>query len=289
MCHDLFDKHFGDRLPYRLVSIEVPPAEGVELAENNYPEDVTCPDCVRLTLPRGPVWVVTAPMLVEVVDGRVVCVSGDDFERCIDDAIVRAETAEAAYPKRADPIPAPRPPVDMPAAAPRGLLVVGASSRIPAGLPPPRRPPASGRSETSKARWPEEASPRISSMPSTAAKSPSRRRFTRRIGLPVEGRLQLVVAGHRLEGRVREHPLHRGAKHPRVRSTVTDRQEAGRLVRGSGFLGNRSGHRTSSIDAFLSSVSFVASRDSNVTREAVTDTDHAPRCRTVSVRPCRRG
>lgn len=96
MCHDLFDKHFGDRLPYRLVSIEVPPAEGVELAENNYPEDVTCPDCVRLTLPRGPVWVVTAPMLVEVVDGRVVCVSGDDFERCIDDAIVRAETAEAA-------------------------------------------------------------------------------------------------------------------------------------------------------------------------------------------------
>lgn len=89
LCHDLFDKHFGERLPMRTIAIRVPPAEGVELVETDYPEDVICPDCVRLPLPEGPVWLVTTPVVIEVVDGRIVCVSQDDFERCIDDAIAR--------------------------------------------------------------------------------------------------------------------------------------------------------------------------------------------------------
>ncbi|MBC03317.1 MAG: hypothetical protein CMJ34_08460 [Phycisphaerae bacterium] len=91
LCHDLFDKHFGGRLPVRLIAIQVPPAEGVELVENDLPEDVVCPDCVRLKLPEGPVWLVTTPVVVEIVDGRIACVSQDDFERCIDDAITRQD------------------------------------------------------------------------------------------------------------------------------------------------------------------------------------------------------
>lgn len=90
LCHDLFDKHFGGRLPMRTIAIRVPAAEGVDLVENGYPEDVICPDCVRLPLPEGPVWLVTTPVVIEVVDGRIACVSQDDFERCIDDAIARS-------------------------------------------------------------------------------------------------------------------------------------------------------------------------------------------------------
>ena len=95
LCHDLFDKHFGDRMTVRTIAIRVPPAEGVELAESDLPEDVVCPDCVRLVLPEGPVWLVTTPVVIEVADGRITCVSEDDFERCIDDAIARQEVMDA--------------------------------------------------------------------------------------------------------------------------------------------------------------------------------------------------
>lgn len=98
LCHDLFDKHFGDRLPMRTIAIRVPPAEGVELVESDYPEEVVCPDCVRLPLPEGPVWLVTTPVVIEVVDGRIACVSQDDFERCIDDAIARSASENQPAP-----------------------------------------------------------------------------------------------------------------------------------------------------------------------------------------------
>ncbi len=95
-CHDLFDAHFGERLPARVVAVRVPPAEGVELAENDLPEDVVCADCVRLAFPEGPVWLIQTPAVVEIVDGRVTCVSNDDFQRCVDDAVAAAEALFAA-------------------------------------------------------------------------------------------------------------------------------------------------------------------------------------------------
>jgi hypothetical protein len=95
-CHDLFDGYFGERLPARVVAVRVPPAEGVELAENDLPEDVVCADCVRLAFPEGPVWLIQTPAVVEVVDGRVTCVSNDDFQRCVDDAVAAAEAQYAA-------------------------------------------------------------------------------------------------------------------------------------------------------------------------------------------------
>jgi hypothetical protein len=95
-CHDLFDGYFGERLPARVVAVRVPPAEGVELAENDLPSDVVCADCVRLAFPEGPVWLIQTPAVVEVVDGRVTCVSTEDFHRCVDDAVAAAEAMYAA-------------------------------------------------------------------------------------------------------------------------------------------------------------------------------------------------
>lgn len=95
-CHDLFDSQFGERLPARVVAVRVPPADGVELTESDLPEDVVCADCVRLAFPEGPVWLIQTPALVEVVDGRVTCVSTEDFHRCVDDAVAAAEAQFAA-------------------------------------------------------------------------------------------------------------------------------------------------------------------------------------------------
>jgi hypothetical protein len=95
-CHDLFDGFFGERLPAWVVAVRVPPAEGVELADNDLPDDVVCADCVRLAFPEGPVWLIQTPVVAEIVNGQVTCVSTDDFQRCVDDAVAAAEALFAA-------------------------------------------------------------------------------------------------------------------------------------------------------------------------------------------------
>ena len=90
-CHDLFDGFFGERLPARVIAVQVPPADGVELTESDLPDDVYCADCVKLSLPKGPVWLVDSPLLVGFVDGKVACISTEDFQRCVEDASSKAE------------------------------------------------------------------------------------------------------------------------------------------------------------------------------------------------------
>ena len=90
-CHDLFDGFFGERLPARVIAVQVPPADGVELTESDLPDDVYCADCVKLSLPKGPVWLVDSPLLVGFVDGKVACISAEDFQRCVEDASSKAE------------------------------------------------------------------------------------------------------------------------------------------------------------------------------------------------------
>jgi hypothetical protein len=90
-CHDLFDGYFGERLSARVIAVEIPPAEGVELTESDLPEDVYCDGCVRLKLPEGPVWLTESPVLVGLVDGKVACVSVDDFQRCVDGMVEAAD------------------------------------------------------------------------------------------------------------------------------------------------------------------------------------------------------
>ena len=99
-CHDLFDGHFGERLAARVIAIRVPPADGVTMGESDLPEDVYCADCVKLVLPEGPVWLVESPVVIEVVDGVVTCVSTDDYDRCISDAVTQAEALYLEEAKR---------------------------------------------------------------------------------------------------------------------------------------------------------------------------------------------
>lgn len=95
-CHDMFDGWLADSMSARLIAVRVPPADGVELTESDLPEDVACDDCVRLAFPEGPVWLLQTPVLVEVVDGMVTCVSTDDYARCVDHAIAAADAYFAA-------------------------------------------------------------------------------------------------------------------------------------------------------------------------------------------------
>ena len=90
-CHDLFDGYFGESLSARVIAVEIPPAEGVELTESDLPEDVYCDGCVRLKLPEGPVWLAESPVLVGLIDGKVACVSVDDFQRCVDGMVEAAD------------------------------------------------------------------------------------------------------------------------------------------------------------------------------------------------------
>lgn len=101
-CHDLFDGYFGETLSARVIAVEIPPAEGVEMVESDLPEDVYCDGCVRLKLPEGPVWLAESPVLVGLVDGKVACVSVDDFQRCVDGMVAAADLQFAREIEEAD-------------------------------------------------------------------------------------------------------------------------------------------------------------------------------------------
>ncbi len=83
-CHEFFDEKLGDPPPVQTIAVRVPPGDGVTVAETDLPEDILCDDCIRLTLPRGPIWIVEAPSVILIQDGTVTCVSSDDVERCLD-------------------------------------------------------------------------------------------------------------------------------------------------------------------------------------------------------------
>ncbi|MCH2161746.1 MAG: hypothetical protein MK085_07715, partial [Phycisphaerales bacterium] len=55
--------------------------------------DINCPDCTMLNLPRGPMWLITTPVLFTTDGGVVTCVSTAseaDPERCLS-AITRED------------------------------------------------------------------------------------------------------------------------------------------------------------------------------------------------------
>lgn len=95
-CHAFFDDELGEPPPARTIAIRVPAAEGVDVADTDLPEDVSCRSCIRLTLPEGPIWIVETPTVVLVEQGMVTCVATEDFERCLDR--LRDESDAAAQP-----------------------------------------------------------------------------------------------------------------------------------------------------------------------------------------------
>lgn len=84
-CHDLFDEWFADGAPFRVVAIEVPPESSAVLLESDLPTDVACPGCERLSLRRGPLWLVQPPIVAAVEDGVVTCVAmrPEEVESCL--------------------------------------------------------------------------------------------------------------------------------------------------------------------------------------------------------------
>lgn len=84
-CHEFFEAWFSQPQPFRVVALEVPPEAGAVLLDSDQPDEVVCPGCDRLSLPRGPLWLVQPPVLVLVEEGVVRCVASgsDQVEACL--------------------------------------------------------------------------------------------------------------------------------------------------------------------------------------------------------------
>lgn len=84
-CHDLFATWFAAPVDARVIAVRVPPAPGASLLESDQPEEVACADCVRLSLPTGPTWLVQTPAVVVIEDGVVRCAAKglDQASECL--------------------------------------------------------------------------------------------------------------------------------------------------------------------------------------------------------------
>jgi hypothetical protein len=84
-CHEFFEAWFGDPQPFRVIALEVPPEEGAVVVESDQPKEIACNGCERLSLPKGPLWLVRPPVLVLVEEGRVSCVAweSDQVAACL--------------------------------------------------------------------------------------------------------------------------------------------------------------------------------------------------------------
>lgn len=104
-CHDLFDEWFADGAPFRVVAIEVPPEASAVLLESDLPDDVECPGCERMSLRRGPLWLVQPPVVAAVEDGVVTCVAmrPEEVESCLGPWFGRPAAEAAPRPVDAAP------------------------------------------------------------------------------------------------------------------------------------------------------------------------------------------
>lgn len=85
-CHDFFDVHFSEGYHLPVMAIEVPPAATAIMSESARTDPVNCPDCNFTSLPPGPLWLVTPPLVLLVEDGEILCVESVEPTRCLDDA-----------------------------------------------------------------------------------------------------------------------------------------------------------------------------------------------------------
>lgn len=84
-CHQLFEEHFAHHVDAKVIAIKIPVTERDDLLPTDQPEDIDCPECTRLTLPAGVLWVITPPTVIRVEDGVVRCASEPPSKKnCID-------------------------------------------------------------------------------------------------------------------------------------------------------------------------------------------------------------
>lgn len=83
-CHEVFDRWLAKGRPEKVIAVLVPPADGaVEAQGDGEVGDIHCPDCIRLSLPQGPAWLITTPSVAVVKDGVVRCTADKDFTACL--------------------------------------------------------------------------------------------------------------------------------------------------------------------------------------------------------------
>lgn len=84
-CHELFDEWFAEGAPCRVVAVEIPPEAGAVVLESDLPAEVSCPNCPRLELPGGPLYLIQPPVVAAVEDGVITCVAlqPEEVANCI--------------------------------------------------------------------------------------------------------------------------------------------------------------------------------------------------------------
>jgi len=103
-CFEVMNKHFSGKLATPTLAIEIPDSKG-----KTYP--MPCKECEQHTLPKGPDYVVGAPLLMTVIDGVIVGISKDVDKPGAIEAVLSAEPGGAAVdgalimPKVAVPTP----------------------------------------------------------------------------------------------------------------------------------------------------------------------------------------
>lgn len=81
-CHDLFNVYFSEPLDIPVAAILIPPSPQESVLPSEFPEEVTCPECEMMTLPTGPLWLVSPPVVLGLADGIVTCVASEDPTPC---------------------------------------------------------------------------------------------------------------------------------------------------------------------------------------------------------------
>ena len=150
-CHELLEDHMVSRAA-RTIAVKVPEeTAGAELPLPNAP--------FRLhTLPAGPNYVFTTPLLLAVVDGRVAAVCGDSTDEAAVKATLAAADGASAAPPQAPASPPPATPTS-PAQAPP-------PSVVPATAPAAGGWPAAPAPETTYfPQWPDWSGKRLDAQP----------------------------------------------------------------------------------------------------------------------------
>jgi hypothetical protein len=70
-CFEMMNKHFAGALATPTFSVEVPDSTGGK----RYPN--ACANCVKLTLPKGPDYMIPTPLVLTLVDGKIVAICKD--------------------------------------------------------------------------------------------------------------------------------------------------------------------------------------------------------------------
>lgn len=81
-CHEVFRTYFKGPQGSDVIGIVVPHAPDADIIPSDQPSDIECEQCIRMSLPEGKRWIITTPTIVKVEDGRIACVTNNDYDRC---------------------------------------------------------------------------------------------------------------------------------------------------------------------------------------------------------------